>query len=393
MTDNHTTEHLDITQHEIEALKQIYNLADAHTHQSQSISQKKIIKSLPKIWYESESMKQHEVEEKFIRTFFETQWQYWALKPNNAMILYASSISIVVTANYMMKKGLSCSILTPVFDNLVDIMKHMKINLNPIDEELLYDPHKIYQNLVKHCKTDCLFLVDPNNPTWFSLFNLWKKAYEEVIRFCVDHKKTLILDFCFAPFFMISKDVKVFDVYELLHASKVTFIAYEDTGKTRPTQDMKASILKTSTDIYKDVYDITTSYLLNVSPFILNVLIEYMNDSDRTKFASTFNLLNTNRSICEKTLKWTILQVEKAMVNVPVVWAKITDKRVKATDLQKFLKSQGVYILPGTYFFRENHERWESFVRIALARNTKLFTKAMKQLRIWIDKYMKLLVK
>ncbi len=74
-----SSEYQDITQHEIEALKFEYNLADAHTHQSQSLSQQVIVDSLPALWRDSEKKKQGELEEKFIRTFFETQRQKEAL--------------------------------------------------------------------------------------------------------------------------------------------------------------------------------------------------------------------------------------------------------------------------------------------------------------------------
>ena len=45
----------DITQHEIAALKTRFNLADAHTHQGQSPSQRRIIDSLPDLWYSAEN--------------------------------------------------------------------------------------------------------------------------------------------------------------------------------------------------------------------------------------------------------------------------------------------------------------------------------------------------
>jgi hypothetical protein len=69
----------DITQHEIEALKLEYNLADAHTHQSQSLTQRNIVKRLPELWYESENNKQHVSEQKFIHAFFRSRKQYTAL--------------------------------------------------------------------------------------------------------------------------------------------------------------------------------------------------------------------------------------------------------------------------------------------------------------------------
>jgi len=50
----------DITQHEIAALRTRYNLADAHTHQNQSPTQRKIVKSLPKLWDEAAGQSQYQ---------------------------------------------------------------------------------------------------------------------------------------------------------------------------------------------------------------------------------------------------------------------------------------------------------------------------------------------
>lgn len=44
---------LDLTQHEIQALRTRFNLADAHTHQQQSDSQREIVARLPELWYEA----------------------------------------------------------------------------------------------------------------------------------------------------------------------------------------------------------------------------------------------------------------------------------------------------------------------------------------------------
>ena len=49
---------VDLTQHEIQALKTRYNLADAHTHQRQSRTQGRIVQRLPDLWYESEDNRQ-----------------------------------------------------------------------------------------------------------------------------------------------------------------------------------------------------------------------------------------------------------------------------------------------------------------------------------------------
>src|SRR3989338_4055623 len=86
-------EYQDLTQHEIHALKLKYNLADAHTHQSQSPTQRKIVERLPELWYEAEKTKQYDMEQKFIQTFFRSQRQHAALK-TPTMLVYAASIAM-----------------------------------------------------------------------------------------------------------------------------------------------------------------------------------------------------------------------------------------------------------------------------------------------------------
>ena len=52
-------QHEDITQHEIDALKTRFNLADAHTHQRQSPTQKQIVSNLDQLWYLAEQRTQY----------------------------------------------------------------------------------------------------------------------------------------------------------------------------------------------------------------------------------------------------------------------------------------------------------------------------------------------
>ncbi len=381
-------EYKDITQHEIHALKMEYNLADAHTHQSQSKSQQKIIKRLPQLWYEAENTKQHEMEDRFIEKFFTGQKQYAALTEKNVMLVYAASIAMVITANYLMQKKMSVSLIEPCFDNIADILHHMQIKTHSFKEEYLHDPNTIYENLKKHVKGDALFLVDPNNPTGFSVFCDGKqKAYKEILRYCKDFNKLLIIDYCFATFFISDQDIEVFDVYKLLEESGVDYITMEDTGKTWPVQDAKVAMIKTNKRLYPEIYNIQTSYLLNVSPFILNFLTQYLKDSERDSLYSAYRLLQTNISLLKKELAGSILEVEESKMRVSVAWCKIKDSNISATELQAHILKSGVYVLPGTYFFWNNKNEGEHHIRIALARNTDMFTKAIKQLRTALDNY------
>ncbi len=380
-------EYKDITQHEIEALKHDFNMSDAHTHQSQSPTQEEIVQRLPELWHEAEHTKQYDMEQKFLQNFFRVQKQEWALKNNNCLLVYASSIAMVITANYLMKKNLSVSLMHPCFDNIRDILKHMKVSISPLEESWLADPDKIYENLEKNVKADALFIVDPNNPTGFTLFAFGRKGWEEVIRFAKDHNKLLLMDFCFASFMLPDKDLDIFDLYEILETSGVSYIAYEDTGKTWPLQDTKIAILKTSKDVYDDVYNIHTSYLLNVSPFILNLVTQYILDSEKDNFASVYDLLDRNRKIANKILEGSILEPINPPAKVSVLWCKIKDENVKATELKEYLTKFGIHVLPGTYFFWNDREIGEHFIRIALARNTEVLEPGLKALREALNNY------
>ncbi len=378
-----SSEYKDITQHEIEALKFKYNLADAHTHQSQSSSQQKIVESLPELWRESENTKQHEIEQRFTETFFRSQRQLHALK-TPTMLVYAASVAMIMAANYLMKKKMRVSLLEPCFDNIHDILKHMNVPLEPLQEAWFYDPSKVYSNLEEYVKTDAIFLIDPNNPTGFTLS---KKSFLELFRYAKDYNKLLIFDFCFASFLLPGTENAIFEIYEELDKSGASYITIEDTGKIWPLQDTKVAMLKTSKDIYEEMFSIYTSYLLNVSPFILNIVTKYVQDSVKDNFESVNSLLSRNREIVKKSLEGSLLEFQEPKAKVSVAWFKIKNPKVNAKDLQKVILAEGVYVLPGTYFFWSDHEKGDHYVRIALARNTDMFEAAVKLIRQALDKY------
>lgn len=374
----------DLTQHEIEALKNEYNLADAHTHQSQSPSQQEIVQRLPELWYESENLKQHEIEERFLNSFFTFHKQPTALQ-TPSMLVYASSIAMITAANYFKKKNMSVALLTPCFDNVHDILVHLEVPLEPLHEEWLHNPDSLYDTLKENVTADVLFIVTPNNPTGWELTGEagknYTKGFEELIRFAKDHNKLLSFDFCFASAIIHSKKVPSFDVYKLLEESEVSYISYEDTGKTWPLQDAKVAIIKCSKEIYAELYDIHTAYLLNVSPFILNLITQYIEDSIQDDGESIVALLEKNRAIAKRYLEGDFFTLTQPQIPVSVAWLRIQSDKVTATELQKKIyEMANVYVLPGTYFYWDDKNRGERYIRIALARDTDIFEAAMKQL-------------
>src|ERR1044071_252759 len=158
----HVAELEDITQHEIAALKTRFNLADAHTHQAQSPSQRRIVESLPRLWYRAETQTQFQSEQEFIETFYTFHKQYTALRRKHQIhLVYAASIGMHITATYLRKHGMTVGLIEPCFDNLHDLMHHMQIPMFPMSEALFAEPSNIYDSLCKEAmELDAIVLVD-----------------------------------------------------------------------------------------------------------------------------------------------------------------------------------------------------------------------------------------
>jgi len=136
-----------------------------------------------------------------------------------------------------------------------------------------------------------------------------------------------------------------------------------------------------SRDINADLYPIVTSVLLNVSPFVLKLVTEYVRDSRRDSFASVRDLLDENREIVRQQLDGGILRYVEPMVKTSVAWFEITDPAWTADTLQAYLLERDVYVLSGKYFYWNNPDRGQRFIRMALARETALFASAIDAIR------------
>jgi aspartate/methionine/tyrosine aminotransferase len=332
------------------------------------------------LWHEAEETTQRALEQKFIERFYTLHRQPTALKTDKTMLFYAASIAMVAASTYCMQKRLTVSLIDPCFDNLVDILKNLHVPLRPLHEEVLYDGEQIYHNLARANIGDVLCLVDPNNPTGFSLAKHGRAGFEQVIRYCKDFGKILFIDFCFASFALLDPEFGRLDIYDMLEESGVTYIAIEDTGKTWPLQDAKCALMRVSDDIHPEVYNIYTSILLNVSPFILNMLSEYLSDAIEDKMASVADLLHENREFLRQQVQGSIFEYVEPVIKTSVAWLRITDPALNATLVQQKAYEKNVYVLPGTYFFWSRRETGERFIRLAMARQPELFRGAVTNL-------------
>jgi aspartate/methionine/tyrosine aminotransferase len=371
-----------LTQHEKLALEQEFNYTNAFNQISQTVYQIPIIDQLPRLWLETERNKQQIFEERFLQVFYGIRRIRSGLNSGNIMLHYAASIAILHVANYLSNHHLSVSLIEPCFDSIFQVLRNQNVKVSALPEELLYDSSRIYDNLLYHVKTDAIFLVDPNNPTGFTtLGDHNRHAFNEIIRFCKDQDKLLIFDHCFAPFLLLDSQISLYDTYDVLENSGISYIVIEDTGKFFPTQGIKVSIVKMSPDLYDGMYEIYNGYLLSVSPFVLNFITTYITASFCSNFSQIRDPIEQNRSTLETLLKGQIIDLVPNLTKTSVAWCEIKSPHVQATDLQEFLQiRKKVHILPGTFFYWDNPEQGGKYLRIALARNTDNFKKGMSLL-------------
>jgi len=92
-------------------------------------------------------------------------------------------------------------------------------------------------------------------------------------------------------------------------------------------------------------------------------------------------VITENRLAARQALAGTILEYVEPVVDTSVAWFGVTSSEMSATELQRQLLDEQIYVLPGTYFYWDQPEKGERYLRIALARRPEMFAAAMTAMR------------
>lgn len=365
-----------LTEIEMRALGFDYNLADAHTHQKQSASQRNIIERLAPLFFGAEKMKQPDIDKKFIQEYHALSGQNTILDRNHtdpgykSLLSYSASMSMEIVANYLRMEGISVSLIEPTFDNIPDILKRHTLPLIPIQDDFLLSKDLSRFN---HLSTQAIFLTLPNNPTGTYLS---RERFDDLVRNLATKDKLIIIDTCFRLF----EPGFVYDQYEILEKHNASYIVIEDTGKIWPTLDMKISLLNASKHIMPKLAKIHSDFLLNVSPFILHLLLEYFKDSKKDAFHSIRDLISRNRQYLRyKVANLNFFEVAYPNSNISVEFLYLCSN-LPATHIEKVLSEYDIKILTGVKFFWANPQQGEKYVRIALSREPEIFREAVDKM-------------
>jgi aspartate/methionine/tyrosine aminotransferase len=367
----------DLTEYEVLALEGRYNLSDGHPHFSPSMSEQRIISDLPQLWRDASRRTQGTIDGALVQALADFHRQPTLLAVGRAPLLaYASSISMGVVSAYLGGRQLSVSLLEPCFDNLYEILRHRGITPSPVPEDVVFSPEAAGEDLQAAVIGDVLIIVDPNNPSGRTSLLDDAARFRQIVEFCSAHGTMLVLDLSFSSFMRSPELPGRPDVYEVLEESGITYITIEDTGKTWPTLDLKCGMIMSSADIHEDVRAIHTGVLLNVSPVSSLIVTEFIRASINEDFRTIPRLLAENRAILQDSLRGTSLRMIDPAVPVSVAWLEILDGR-DASDVQAALATADVHVLPGQHFYWAHPARGASFIRVALSRDTGLFSRAV----------------
>ena len=362
-----------LTQYEHDALNRVFNLADGHAHQGQNIGQAEIIARLTEIFHAAEGSPQEIAEQRFLDAFFTLAGQsgHSSGGRHASLICYSASGAIEMVAAFLRESRARTALIEPTFDNLHSMLRRHAVEVMPLNEaDLLSDAA---DEALRAVDADAIFLVQPNNPTGRYLTT---GEFKRVVDFCRATGKFLIVDFSFR-FFV---EGLFWDQYQMALQSGVDFLFVEDTGKTWPSLDLKVGILTVAPRIYPAVYSIHNDALLNVSPFILELLRQYIEESARVGLGPGIrDVVADNRRTFRHLVPSTILRSLNPDSQISVEWLEIVSGR-GADELWQYLRDRGVYVLPGTHFYWSRHDEGQRFLRVALMRDRDVFSEAVRVL-------------
>ncbi len=373
LEENNTFNH---TMDELKALNTKYNLSDAHTHQALPESLKALLPQLRTFWEDSHYTQQANFEKNFLQSFFAFRKCPHALLRGDNFINYSASSITSLLANFFYTNDLEVSLIEPCFDNLPDLLKDGGTIPKPLPERQI---KKIIQGEDPDIHIgDVIFLVNPNNPTGFSLENYGASAYHALAQYCEANNKILVLDFTFMPFILEDEDRAVCDIYELFNGYSFNYLTIEDTGKILPVMDTKASILHASDGLVAEISRAHTNYILRVSPFILQVLTFILDRLAQDGLGPLYDLYRSNRRYLRQMIRQhdLPLEVTPAPDSLSIAWIRITNG-LSASYLQNALRRNNIEILIGNNFFWSDKSQGGGYIRIALARERKEFIESI----------------
>ena len=366
-----------LTKIELEGLHYMCNLGDAHTRKLPIKAYESITGDLVRIFNDADLQDYYSLRQGFITEYTKLIGQSYRFE--QVLLSYASSISMEVVANFLRLSNLNkVALVEPTFDNIPDILVRHGIELAPFADSDSYGVLGKECTLFRDC--NAIFVTIPNNPTGEIVS---KESFKLICQNCSTAKTLLIVDACFRLF---SSQMLNYDMREICEETGVDYIIIEDTGKYWPLHDLKIGIIACSRSLIDRLNDIHTDLLLNVSPFILSLLKEFVRIELKLERRPIIEIISENRLMLKKALEARGLRPYNFHSTVSVEFIDITCLHSRSSEICELLKAGGVITLPGKEFYWTGNEQGEKYLRVALARAPEFFENSVRRMMEVLDK-------
>lgn len=273
-----------------------------------------------------------------------------------------ASSSIDIVAAYMASEGVRVGLITPAFDNLNLMMRRRGVDVTPVPEAEFLDLDRLRERVVRE-RVGCVFLVSPNNPTGVRLN---RAEFAELCALCAKLDKLLVVDLTFRFY-----AEEPYDEYEILQSSGVKYFTIEDTGKTWPTHDLKASLLAYSREVAPLTRQIYEEIFLCSSGFALSLFAELFHITHEEGIAKCIlDEARHRRARVDAALAGTQYRSisGRGAVVLPLAWLDCEPAGLSDLEVTDGLRSTGIAVLPGRHFYWNHPGRSSNFIRLSLLR-------------------------
>lgn len=339
-----------LTDIEAKAMRLRWNFADGHARQQWTdggrasvLATLERVLSGPPLDYESTA-----------RGFLNAMAEVLDSETADSMLAYSASVTIDIVAKWAARDGRRVWLTHPTFDNLAALLRMAGIDLNPIAERHIEDGS--FVEFV--APGDCIFLVNPSNPTGRML------GPDELVRLfevAAQRRVVLILDMSFRLF----EPSLCRDWIAVAVRMGCEAIVIDDTGKAISAHDSKMGILSCTPEFRRVFRSLHNDVLLNVSSLELVVLTSLLTSG--TELAAARRLVGANRNYLDSYLG----RYRRDAGRGAVGWL---DLGVNGEAIVQMCARRGVGLLPGRQFYwSEASEMRSGMIRVALLRDEGYF--------------------
>ena len=330
------------------------------------------MQSLPEIWYRSAERTIPEAEQLFNHSFSSFINSPILKKlPNNFKICPTASNSIDLIAAVLNHLNQIAVMVEPTFDNLALLLRRRGVNLSSVNDIELYqaaEVNEIDKTFPDLKKYNALVIVHPNNPTGLTLS---ENGFRNIISYCKRHNMILVIDNCFRVYRR-----NIFDDYNMLVDSSISFMAFEDTGKVWPTQDLKASLVYFSDDLKNIFCEIYNEVYLCVSNLTLGIISTFFDETTRAGVQNTiWDIVDKRRSKLRNAIEGSKLSVTNVSFNsnLPVEWLTFSFANKDDFVICQELKQLKLAVLPGRQFYWNSSHSHHNNIRVSLMKRETVF--------------------